>query len=292
MSLHDLELGDAEGSFGGSDFGLSGDGYAVKLPVFEGPLDLLLHLIRQNEVEITDIPIAEIAPSTSSTCELMRELNLDVAGEYLVMAATLALDQVAHAAADRGRGGGGRGHRPARRAGRAAARVPALQGGGRSALGDRRLLGRDVFAAQALGLEPPPDAEREIEVGLFELIEAFRLVLANASLGDVHEVETESVSVRDRMLVVMERLECTDSVEFNDIFAAEGEGSRDVRSSSPRSWRSSSSRVSGRIRIYQGVGAEGAPEGPIRLRMRELSEATSTDADATGPWRERISELM
>jgi len=67
------------------------DGYAVKLAVFEGPLDLLLHLIRQNEVDITDIPIARIAGQYLDTIELMDELNLDVAAEYLVMAATLAL---------------------------------------------------------------------------------------------------------------------------------------------------------------------------------------------------------
>src|SRR5690606_7044198 len=67
------------------------DGYAVKLAVFEGPLDLLLHLIRQNEVDITDIPIARIAEQYLQTIELMQELDLDVAAEYLVMAATLAL---------------------------------------------------------------------------------------------------------------------------------------------------------------------------------------------------------
>jgi chromatin segregation and condensation protein Rec8/ScpA/Scc1 (kleisin family) len=67
------------------------DGYSVKLAAFEGPLDLLLHLIRQNEVDITDIPIQRIAEQYLATIELMDELNLDVAAEYLVMAATLAL---------------------------------------------------------------------------------------------------------------------------------------------------------------------------------------------------------
>jgi segregation and condensation protein A len=69
----------------------SGDaGYAVKLPIFEGPLDLLLHLIRIDEVDITDIPIARVAEQYLEYLELMRELQLDVAAEYLVMAATLA----------------------------------------------------------------------------------------------------------------------------------------------------------------------------------------------------------
>ncbi len=64
--------------------------YAVKLTVFEGPLDLLLHLIRLNEVEITDIPIARIADQYLEYLDVIEELNLDIAGEYLVMAATLA----------------------------------------------------------------------------------------------------------------------------------------------------------------------------------------------------------
>src|SRR5262245_41989531 len=63
---------------------------AIKLQVFEGPLDLLLHLIKLAEVDITDIPIAEIAAQYSEYVGLMQELDLDVAGEYLLMAATLA----------------------------------------------------------------------------------------------------------------------------------------------------------------------------------------------------------
>jgi len=63
--------------------------YHVRLPVFDGPLDLLLHLIRKNEVDIYDIPIAAITQQYLETLELMRELNLDVAGEFVFMAATL-----------------------------------------------------------------------------------------------------------------------------------------------------------------------------------------------------------
>ena len=56
---------------------------------FEGPLDLLLHLVRINEIDITDIPVAEVARQYAEYLDLMRELNLEIAGEYLVMAATL-----------------------------------------------------------------------------------------------------------------------------------------------------------------------------------------------------------
>src|SRR5690348_7048033 len=71
------------------EFESSLDAYAVKLENFEGPLDLLIHLIRKNEVNIYDIPIAAITEQYLEYIGLMQELNLDVAGEFLVMAATL-----------------------------------------------------------------------------------------------------------------------------------------------------------------------------------------------------------
>src|SRR6202043_2900376 len=71
------------------DFESSADAMPVKLENWEGPLDLLLHLIRKNEVNIYDIPIAIITAQYLDTIQLMQELDLDVAGEYLVMAATL-----------------------------------------------------------------------------------------------------------------------------------------------------------------------------------------------------------
>src|SRR5215468_10223790 len=65
--------------------------YRVRLDLFEGPLDLLLHLIKSNEVDVKDIPVATITEQYLAYLELMRDLNLDVASEYLVMAATLTL---------------------------------------------------------------------------------------------------------------------------------------------------------------------------------------------------------
>ena len=63
--------------------------WSVRLPQFEGPLDLLLHLVRVNEVEITNLPIVTIAEQYNAYLDTMREMDLDIAGEYLVMAATL-----------------------------------------------------------------------------------------------------------------------------------------------------------------------------------------------------------
>ena len=72
-----------------SDFESAPDAFPVKLSNFEGPLDLLLHLIKKNEVNVHDIPIALITKQYLDTLHLMQEMNLDVAGEYLVLAATL-----------------------------------------------------------------------------------------------------------------------------------------------------------------------------------------------------------
>src|SRR5712691_4977741 len=72
-----------------SDFESSLDAFPVKLEHFDGPLDLLLHLIKKNEVNIYDIPIVLITQQYLDTIYAMEELNLDVAGDFLVMAATL-----------------------------------------------------------------------------------------------------------------------------------------------------------------------------------------------------------
>lgn len=84
MSPTELYLG--PGSSEGDDLEPQ---YHVRLPIFDGPLELLLHLIRKNEVEIYDIPIAEITKQYLEILEIMEELNLSLAGDFLVMAATL-----------------------------------------------------------------------------------------------------------------------------------------------------------------------------------------------------------
>jgi len=267
----------------GLDAALEG-AYAVKLPAFEGPLDLLLHLIRQNEVAITEIPVARIAEQYLEYLELLRELNLDVAGEYLVMAATLALiksrmllppdaeEEDAEEVDPRAD---------------LVARLLEYQRYKEAAeeLGRRRLLGRDVFAA--IGPDPAriPDGEREIEVGLFELLEAFRRVLHSAKGRiETHEVETESITVRERMLVVMDTLEQIDSIEFHRIFE-HGDGSTPSRPVLIATFLAilELARLTA-LHVYQGANDGGVPEGPIRLRLVQGDDSRS--------WSARISELM
>jgi segregation and condensation protein A len=261
------------------------DGYAVKLAVFEGPLDLLLHLIRQNEVDITDIPIARIAGQYLDTIEFMEELNLDVAAEYLVMAATLALIKSRMLLPDESQEDED-GIDPRAELVQRLLEYQRFKEAAET-LSRRRLLGRDVFSVVGPGPDRTPDAEREIEVGIFELVAAFRDVLENSESADwKHEVETEHVTVRDRMMVVMDLLEANESIEFMRIFDSPG---RDVPPSRPVLVATflailELARLAA-LRIYQGLSERGTPEGPIRMRRATLD---TEDPD----WRDRITEAM
>jgi segregation and condensation protein A len=261
------------------------DGYAVKLAVFEGPLDLLLHLIRQNEVDITDIPIARIAAQYLDTIEFMEELNLDVAAEYLVMAATLALIKSRMLLPDES-GEDEEGIDPRADLVQRLLEYQRFKEAAET-LSRRRLLGRDVFSVIGPGPERTPHAEREIEVGIFELVAAFRDVLDNSESADwKHEVETEHVTVRDRMMVVMDLLEANESIEFMRIFDSPGRDGRPSRPVLVATFLAilELARLSA-LRLYQGLSERGTPEGPIRMRRASL--------DADDPeWRERITEAM
>lgn len=261
----------------------SGAGYAVKLPVFEGPLDLLLHLIRENEVDVTDIPIARIAEQYLEYLELLRELHLDIAAEYLVMAATLAWIKSRMLLPPDGVTEEGDGPDPRaelvqrileyQRFKEAAGSIDALP-----------QLGRDVFAPK-LDLDVlVPRGEPELEVSLFQLVDALRRVLQQArARGVVHEVTVEPITVRERMIALMDRLQAAESLEFFDALRGPDGDAPLTRTLIVTSFLAmlELTRLQA-IRVYQGIDEEGAPEGPIRLRR----------AGAESGWSERISELM
>jgi segregation and condensation protein A len=261
------------------------DGYSVKLAVFEGPLDLLLHLIRQNEVDITDIPIARIAGQYLDTIELMEELDLDVAAEYLVMAATLALIKSRMLLPDESLEDED-GIDPRAELVHRLLEYQRFKEAAET-LSRRRLLGRDVFSIIGPGPDRTPDAEREIEVGVFELVAAFRDVLENSESAEwKHEVETEHVTVRDRMMVVMDLLEANESIEFMRIFDSPGRDGGPSRAVLVATFLAvlELARLAA-LRLYQGLSEFGTPEGPIRMRRATLD---TDDPD----WRERITESM
>ena len=260
----------------------SSSGYAVKLSVFEGPLDLLLHLIRSNEVEITDIPIAQIGEQYLAYLELMQELEIDLAAEYLLMAATLAwiksrmLLPVDVEDSEEGEAEDPRAELVARLLEYQRFKEAAEE------LGERSRLGRDVYAAAHQSPERPPEAEREIEVGIFQLISALKDVLDRAQPEDgVHEVLSETITVRDRMRAVLSMLRNSESVEFLSIFQ-EGPDDPLRRPVIVATFLAilELARL-GALHIYQGVDESSSPQGPIRLRSANIDN-----------WPSDITELM
>ena len=261
----------------------SGPSYAVKLPIFEGPLDLLLHLIRINEVDVTDIPIARVAEQYVTYLELMEELQLDVAGEYLVMAATLAWiksrmllppdpSAIQNEEADP------RAELVARLL--EYQRFKEVSG----ELGERSLLGRDIFAAVTPGPDPTPDAEREIEVGVFQLVEAMRRVMTRAThSGAAHEVEAETITVHERMLAVMEALTAREACEFEELVRKNGDwASRPIIVTTFLAILELTRLEA--IGLYQGVDDMGVPRGAIHVRRRV--------SPGDQGWVERVADLM
>ena len=272
-------LGDSL-EFGAAESGLP---CAVKLSVFEGPLDLLLHLIRLNEVDITDIPLALIATQYLEYLDLMRELNLDVAGEYLLMAATLAWIKSRMLlppapGEDEEEGADPRAELIARLLEYQRFKEVAEE------LRERQILGRDVFEARGPSPERPTEVEREIEVGLIELLEAFRKVLHAVESAELrHEVETEVISVRERMIAVMDALCAREVIEFEQIFHTDGEVSPS-RTMVVVTFLAILELVRlNALSIYQGLGENGVPEGPIHLRP--------ADASLSGEWRQHVSAV-
>ena len=190
----------------------------VQLEIFEGPLDLLLHLIKKNEVSITDIPIATITEQYLATLEVMQTLDLDVAGEFLVMAATLIhiksrmLLPVTDDEEDEEEGTDPRAELVRRLLEYQRFKDAAGE------LEQREILTRDVFVRSASPLEEvePPGFR---EVSLFELLTALRRVIERLPKDSVHEVTLEKITVREKMTLLLDILRADGKVLFESLFA-------------------------------------------------------------------------
>jgi segregation and condensation protein A len=189
----------------------------VQLDIFEGPLDLLLHLIKKNEVSITDIPIASITQQYLATLELMQTLNLDVAGEFLVMAATLIhIKSRMLLPADDNESDEDEGVDPRDELVRRLLEYQRFKEAA-DQLEQREILTRDVFVrAAASSEEAPAPGFRELSV--FELLRALRRVLDKLPKDDVHEVTLEKITVREKMTLLLDRLRAGGKVLFESLF--------------------------------------------------------------------------
>jgi segregation and condensation protein A len=202
------------------------EAYPVRLGNFEGPLDLLLHLIKKHEVDVYDIPIALVTQQYLEYLELMQELDLEIAGEFLVMAATLI-------------------HIKSRMLlPRPAPEQEEPDEDPREALVQRLIEHQRYKAAAELLHEREtlrsaqwhrPDErvasiageedEPELEVDLFSLLTAFRAVIARARQRPTVVVPSEQISIEARIEQLLARLSETEACGFGDLFADTG-GSR------------------------------------------------------------------
>ena len=192
--------------------------YEVKLDIFEGPLDLLLYLIRKNELDIYNIPMALITEQYLAHLEMMKALNLDLAGEYLVLAATLVhIKSRMLLPVEEGEKEGEDETDPRAELVRQLLEYQAFKEVALS-LERRNLLDRDVFKRIQAAEEMPDEQEDPmVEVTLFELIEAFKQVAERMDKEDLLEIDTERISLSDRINEILEDLSREKSLSFTDL---------------------------------------------------------------------------
>lgn len=192
------------------------DDYKVKLEnVFEGPMDLLIHLIRKHEVDIYDIPVALITERYLAYLEWIKMLDIDNVGDFLVMASTLAHIKSRMLLPRHGIGDDE--EDPRMEIVRPLAEYLRIKSAA-EALANRDLLGDTIFTRKANPKEFVDDDQEMIQVGLFELIDAFQRVLQKVTKDHTVEIPADEVSVKDRMNDIVGVLEEKGSVTFTDLF--------------------------------------------------------------------------
>jgi len=195
----------------------------IQLPVFEGPLDLLLFLIRKNKIDIHDIPIAPITRQYMEYLALMKELNLDVAGEFMVMAATLIhikskmLVPVDPTEADTEEE-----TEDPREA--LVQRLLEFQRYKEAAgvLHDKRQIRAATWTRPDTSLPPLDETSEEmLEAGLFDLISAFKELLERRRNLLALEVASEGKTIEQRMDELLGLIKEGESLEFVELFEAQ-----------------------------------------------------------------------
>ena len=195
--------------------------YAIKLDIFEGPLDLLLYLIKKNEIDLYNIPIALITEQYLQYLKIIKSLNLDLAGEYLVMASTLIhikskmLLPVPDEPSDEETEEDPRAELVKQLLEYQSFKEAAAD------LGKRPLLERDVFTRSAPindDVETLAEAEDElVEVNIFELIEAFHRLVSRIDNKELLEIDLEKLSITDIINDIMERLNREKNLTFEEL---------------------------------------------------------------------------
>jgi segregation and condensation protein A len=200
--------------------------YRVRLDEFEGPLDLLLHLIKKNEINIYDIPIAVITKQYLDYISLMKYLNLEIAGEFLVMAATLVhiKSRMLLPVETEGEDDEGAGEDPRAELVRRLLEYKQF----REAAGELTERGqqwREVYQRGQISLERGPisnlSPEDALELTLFDLVDALQEVIRRTPAQALVEVTADHLTVKDRMNYILERLEEESAMTFDSLFRPE-----------------------------------------------------------------------
>ncbi len=196
------------------------ESYRVRLDMFDGPLDLLLHLIKKNELDICDIPIADITRQYLEYIRFMKELNLDVAGDFLLMASTLLqIKSAMLLPAEDENPTDEEESDPRAELIRRLIEYQQYRDAG-MLLGARALLGREVFARPSPETELPTAGRDEgpLELELFDLVDAFRSLLARIPVESFHEVAAaDSLTIADSINEILALLQERDILEFDDL---------------------------------------------------------------------------
>src|SRR3954452_11122344 len=263
------------------------EAYPVRLQNFEGPLDLLLHLIKKHEVNIYDIPIALVTSQYLDYIDLMQEMNLDVAGEFLVMAATLIhiKSRTLLPRPDPSQEDPEEDPREAlvrrlleHQKFKAAAELLHERETLRSAQWTRA----DGPVLEIAGEAPEP----EVEVDLFSLITAFRTVVDRAKARPKVYLPAEQIPIEDRIEQLLSRLSETEACGFEDLF-------EDVQTRSGlvvtflallemirlKLIRGFQSGAMGPIRVYKRARPADAPKPLLDPETRHAAEVAAHEAE-------------
>ena len=190
----------------------------VFLDAFEGPLDLLLYLIRRQNLDVLDIPIAEITAQYMEYVEVMKELQLELAAEYLVMAAMLA-EIKSRMLLPRREEEGEEGEDPRAELVRRLQEYERYKQAAENIDGMSRL-NRDIYEVE---IDTPDVAvvRKAPDVSLQDMLTAFQEVLKRAENFQHHHIAMEPLSVRERMSIVLTKIEADSFTDFSDLFTPE-----------------------------------------------------------------------
>ncbi len=193
--------------------------YRVALDQFEGPLDLLLHLIRKDDLDIYDIPITFVLEQYMEYLDQAEKFDIDLAGDFLLTAAELAHIKSKLLMPDEGGEGEEEGPDPREELVRRLLEYQRYKEAAKN-LAERPWLGREVFTRTAV--EEAPEGEETLSADMTSLLVAFQKVLQKIPKDKVYEIQVDRVSVSEKIVALTEQLRGVERVKFQELFDLAG----------------------------------------------------------------------